>query len=86
VVWGTRVGDVGEVQPLHVVTWIELQTKERAVSTAKVRLAALRHLFGWLVTGHVIETNPAHAVRGPSHPVKEGKTPVAVTGGGARTD
>jgi integrase/recombinase XerD len=32
-------------------------------------------LFDWLVTGHVIETNPAHAVRGPRSVVTKGKTP-----------
>jgi site-specific recombinase XerC len=30
----------------------------------------------WLVTGHVIDVNPAHAVRGPKYVVKKGKTPV----------
>jgi len=33
-------------------------------------------LFDWLVTGHVVEVNPAHAVRGPKHVVRKGKTPV----------
>jgi integrase len=33
-------------------------------------------LFHWLVTGHVIDVNPAHAVRGPKYVVKKGKTPV----------
>ena len=33
-------------------------------------------LFDWLVTGHVIDVNPAHAVRGPKYVVKKGKTPV----------
>jgi integrase len=33
-------------------------------------------LFDWLVTGHIIEMNPAHAVRGPKYVVKRGKTPV----------
>jgi len=33
-------------------------------------------LFDWLVTGHVIDVNPAHAVRGPKYVVKQGKTPV----------
>jgi integrase/recombinase XerD len=33
----------------------------------------------WLVTGHVIELNPAHAVRGPKYVVKKGKTPVLQT-------
>jgi integrase/recombinase XerD len=31
----------------------------------KQRLAALRMLLVWLVVGHVIDTNPTHAVRGP---------------------
>jgi len=30
-------------------------------------------LFDWLVTGHVLEVNPAHAVRGPKYVVKKGK-------------
>ena len=33
-------------------------------------------LFDWLVTGQVVATNPAHAVRGPKHVVKTGKTVV----------
>lgn len=33
-------------------------------------------LFDWLVVGHVLDVNPAHAVRGPKHQVKKGKTPV----------
>ena len=33
-------------------------------------------LFDWLVTGHVIDVYPAHAVRGPKYFVKKGKTPV----------
>jgi site-specific recombinase XerD len=33
-------------------------------------------LFDWLVTGQVLEVNPAHAVRGPKYVVKKGKTPV----------
>jgi hypothetical protein len=33
-------------------------------------------LFDWLVVGQVVAVNPAHAVRGPKHVVKVGKTPV----------
>jgi integrase len=44
--------------------------------TVKQHLAAIRMLFDWLVTGHVVLTNPAHSVRGPKHVVKRGKTPV----------
>jgi site-specific recombinase XerD len=70
------VTSITAVQPLHVSAWIEQQTREHAAPTVKLRLAALRHLFNWLVTGQVIPTNPAGSVRGPSHIVKAGKTPV----------
>jgi integrase len=33
-------------------------------------------LFDWLVVGQVLAVNPAHAVRGPKHVVRRGKTPV----------
>src|SRR5207253_5219293 len=36
----------------------------------KQRLAAIRHLFDWLVTGQVVPVNPAASVRGPRHVVK----------------
>ena len=42
----------------------------------KQHLAALRMLFDWLVVGHVLDVNPAHAVRGPKYSQKKGKTPV----------
>jgi site-specific recombinase XerC len=71
-----RVPSITAVQPLHVAVWIEQQTRVHAAPTAKLRLAALRHLFDWLVTGQVLPTNPAGSVRGPSHVVKAGKTPV----------
>jgi site-specific recombinase XerD len=70
------VSSITAVQPLHVAAWIEQQTRDHAAPTAKQRLAALRHLFDWLVTGQVIPVNPAGSVRGPSHVVKVGKTPV----------
>ena len=47
-----------------------------AAPSVKQRLAALRHLFDWLVIGQVVPTNPAGSVRGPQHVVKGGKTPV----------
>jgi site-specific recombinase XerD len=71
-----HVSSIAAVQPLHVATWIAIKQHERAASTVKQRLAALRHLFDWLVTGQVMPVNPAASVRGPAHSVKEGKTPV----------
>jgi site-specific recombinase XerC len=41
-------------------------------------------LFDWLVVGHLLDTNPAHAVRGPKHSIKKGKTPM-LTAEEART-
>jgi hypothetical protein len=42
----------------------------------KQHLAALRMLFDWLVVGHIIEHNPAHAVRGPNYrPGKNRQSP-----------
>jgi site-specific recombinase XerC len=42
----------------------------------KQQLAAVRMLFDWLITGQVAPSNPASAVRGPTHVVKTGTTPV----------
>lgn len=70
------VRSVMAVQPLHVAAWIEMQVRTKAAPTAKLRLAALRHLFDWLVVGRVLPTNPAASVRGPRHVVKVGRTAV----------
>ena len=67
---------IGAVAPIHVATWIELQGQTVAPPTVKQRLAAIRHLFDWLVVGQVVPVNPAASVRGPRHVVKSGKTPV----------
>ena len=58
-------------------------SKARSAPTAKLRLAALRHLFDWLVIGQIMPVNPAAAVRGPRHIVRRGKTPVLDPAGGA---
>ncbi|WP_164721305.1 tyrosine-type recombinase/integrase [Burkholderia stagnalis] len=76
--WCSEIGvsSISAVQPLHVAAWIELQTTTHAAPTVKQRLAAIRHLFDWLVTGQVVPVNPAASVRGPSHTVRTGATPV----------
>jgi len=70
------VASLAAVQPLHVASWIESQGREVSAPTVKQQLAALRHLFDWLVTGQVVPVNPAASVRGPRHVVRVGKTPV----------
>jgi site-specific recombinase XerD len=73
---GRGIGQLADVEPFHVAAFIkELQSK-LSPPTVKQHLAALRMLFDWLVTGHILDVNPAHAVRGPKYVVKKGKTPV----------
>jgi Phage integrase, N-terminal SAM-like domain len=67
---------IGAVQPVHVATWIEAGTRELAAPSVKQRLAGVRRLFDWLVTGQVVPVNPAASVRGPRHVVTSGQTPV----------
>jgi site-specific recombinase XerD len=64
------------ITPIHVAGWIEEMSGTHSAPTVKQRLAAVRHLFDWLVTGHIMQINPAHSVRGPKHSRKRGKTPV----------
>ena len=77
-IWCERVGvaSITDVQPLHVAAYVEELGRERSAPTVKQRLAAIKHLFDWMVTGQVMSVNPASSVRGPSHSVKRGKTPV----------
>jgi site-specific recombinase XerD len=70
------VPSIADVQPVHVATWIEAGTRELAAPSVKQRLAAVSHLFDWLVTGQVVPVNPAGSVRGPRHVVRSGQTPV----------
>jgi len=68
---------IEDIEPIHVAAYIEHHPG--AKPTAKQHLAAIRMCFDWLVTGQVLATNPAHAVRGPTYVVTSGKTPVLST-------
>lgn len=70
------ISRLADVQPVQVAAFIKELESQFSPPTVKQHLAALRMLFDWLVTGHVLDTNPAHAVRGPKYVVKKGKTPV----------
>ena len=71
------INDCRLVQPVHVAGWVETMLREEfEVPTVKQRLAAVRVLCDWLVTGGVLRSNPAASVRGPKHSVHRGKTPV----------
>ena len=77
--WAEReagILELADIEPLHVAAWVELQTRAYEPQSVKQHLAALRHLFDWLVTGHVLYTNPASCVRGPKFSYTKGKTPI----------
>ncbi len=73
---GRGVVSIAAIQPLHVASYIEGLSRARSGPTAKQHLAAIRRLFDWLVVGQIMPANPASSVRGPSHSVRRGKTPV----------
>src|SRR5271167_2681470 len=71
-----RIGELADIEPVHVAAYIEALQTTAAKPTVKQHLAAIRMLFDWLIIGQVLAVNPAHAVRGPKHVVRRGKTPV----------
>src|SRR5713101_385920 len=70
------IAQLADVEAFHVGAFVKEMQGEFSAPTVKQHLAALRMLFDWLVTGHVLDVNPAHAVHGPKYVVKKGKTPV----------
>ena len=66
------IAELADIEPIHVAAYIEAL---QATAAKPTHLAAVRMLFDWLVVGQVLATNPAHAVRGPKHVVRRGKTP-----------
>jgi integrase len=72
------------IKSYHVSTYLADLTATRrkqppapaSTPTVKQHLATLRMLFDWLITGQVLDVNPAAAVRAAKHVVKKGKTPV----------
>jgi site-specific recombinase XerD len=69
-----RIQDIG---PLDVRDYLEA-AKANGLSTAtlKQHMAAIRMLFDHLVTGGVLEHNPALSVKAPRQKLGKGKTPV----------
>jgi integrase/recombinase XerD len=61
---------------MDVAAFVEQLERTHSKPTVTQHLAALHMLFDWLVVGHVMDVNPARAVREPKHVVKKGKTPV----------
>jgi site-specific recombinase XerD len=74
-----KLGELADIEPLHVAAYVEALQRDYEKPTVKQHLAAIRMCFDWLITGQILAVNPAHAVRGPKHVVKRGKTPVLMT-------
>jgi site-specific recombinase XerD len=73
---GHGVRDLADIAPMHVAGWVEELGASLSAPTVKLRLAAIRNLFDWLVMGQVVPFNPASSVRGPAHSARTGRTPV----------
>jgi site-specific recombinase XerD len=73
--WGeNHVDDIRLITPMHVAAYIEQHPG--SPQTIKQHLAAIKMLFDYLVISQIVPTNPAAPVKGPTHIVKRGKTPV----------
>jgi site-specific recombinase XerD len=68
--------DLPSLESPQVATYVEELGERLSPPSVKLHLAGIKHWLDWLVTGHVIATNPAHAVRGPRYTQQQGKTPV----------
>lgn len=65
------------ITSLHIGAWVEhLKSRGLATPTIKLRIAAVRRVFGWLVAFRVLDTNPAAWIKTALHTVTKGKTPV----------
>lgn len=70
---GARLEDIS---PIAVAAYVEELGQLQSRPTVKLHLSAIRRLFDYLVSGHVLRINPAATVRGPKHVAKKGRTPV----------
>ncbi len=65
-----------QIEPILIAAYIEGLMTIHTDATVKQHLAAIRGLFDFLVTGHIVAMNPAASVRGPKIVMRKGKTPV----------
>lgn len=49
-----RVGELADIESLHIAVYIEALQAAMSKPTVKQNLAAIGILFDWLVTGHVV--------------------------------
>jgi site-specific recombinase XerD len=72
-----HVDTLDAINALHVSGWLDaMQERGLSTPTIKQRLAGLRMMFNALARAQVLRINPVTVVKGPSHSVIKGKTPV----------
>jgi hypothetical protein len=52
-----QVGEIADIEPLHVAAYIEALGNDFEKPKVKQHLATIRMLFDWLVTGQIVATN-----------------------------
>jgi site-specific recombinase XerD len=75
--------DLPRLNPVVLALYIEELQKTMEVTSVKQHLSAIRNLFDYLVTGHIVPFNPAAAVKPPRYSTDIGLTPI-LTGEEAR--
>ena len=53
------INELDAIEPIHLATYCEFAGTIKSKPTVKQNLAAVRMPFDWLVTGHILQTNPA---------------------------
>ncbi len=52
-----EIGELADIEPIHVAAYTEVLQTTAAKPTVKLHLAAVRMLFDWLVVGQVLAVN-----------------------------
>ncbi len=58
-----RLKVFNRVTPTHIADWVWELSFSKAASTVRAMIAVVRSFFDWLITGGIVRTNPAVAIR-----------------------
>jgi hypothetical protein len=53
-----KIGELADIEPVHVAAYIEALQTTAAKPTVKLHLAAIRMLFDWLIIGQILAVTP----------------------------
>ena len=63
-----KIGEIADIEPLHVAAYVEALGKDFEKPTVKQHLAAIRMLFDWLVTARAPKKYHEHIGTHAAHP------------------